>query len=58
MLFKKLMAAALMTVGMAGVSQAALVEGTDFVVLPDAIPQLKQDKIEVLEFVGYCCIQW
>ena len=29
MLFKKLMAAAVMTVGMVGASQAALVEGTD-----------------------------
>ena len=56
MLLKKLMAAAVMTVGMVGVSQAALVEGTDFVVLPEAIPQLKQDKIEVLEFFGYFCI--
>ena len=56
MLFKKLMAAAVMTVGMVGASQAALVEGTDYVVLPEAIPQLQQDKIEVLEFFGYFCI--
>ena len=57
MLLKKLMAAAVMTVGMVGVSQAALVEGTDYVVLPEAIPQLQQDKIEVLEFFGYFCIK-
>ena len=56
MLFKKLMAAAVITVGMVGASQAALVEGTDYVVLPEAIPQLQQDKIEVLEFFGYFCI--
>lgn len=56
MLLKKVMATALMAVGLIGTAQAALVEGQDFKTLPTAIPQLKQDKIEVLEFFGYFCI--
>lgn len=31
-------------------------EGTDYVVLPKQIPQLQDDKIEVLEFFGYFCV--
>lgn len=31
-------------------------EGTDYTVLPQPIPQIQPDKIEVLEFFGYFCV--
>ncbi|ASK27572.1 thiol:disulfide interchange protein DsbA/DsbL [Neisseria chenwenguii] len=32
-----------------------LIEGTNYTVLPNAIPQQQADKVEVLEFFGYFC---
>ncbi|QEY26998.1 thiol:disulfide interchange protein DsbA/DsbL [Neisseria zalophi] len=38
-------------------ANAALVEGTDYTVLPQPIPQIQpDDKVEVLEFFGYFCV--
>lgn len=56
MLLQKMMAAAVLAVGLVGGAQAALVDGQDYKTLPEAIPQLQQDKVEVLEFFGYFCI--
>ncbi len=39
-----------------GLAQAQLVEGTDYKVLAQPIPQLQSNKVEVLEFFGYFCI--
>ncbi|AUZ03979.2 MULTISPECIES: thiol:disulfide interchange protein DsbA/DsbL [Vitreoscilla] len=55
-MLQKWIATAVLALGFVGVSQAALVEGQDFAVLPKPVPQLQQDKIEVLEFFGYFCI--
>lgn len=54
-LLKKVLASALIGFGLAG-NAAALTEGTDYEVLPKAMPQTQKDKIEVLEFFGYFCI--
>lgn len=42
--------------GFAAYGQAALVEGEDYVVLSNPLPQLEKDKIEVAEFFGYSCV--
>lgn len=42
--------------GFALPAQAALVEGVDYTVMPQAVPQTHTDKIEVLEFFGYFCV--
>ena len=55
-MLQKWIAGAVLAMGFVGVSQAALVEGQDFQTMPKAVPQLQQDKIEVLEFFGYFCI--
>lgn len=53
MKWKSLFALAL--VFSAGWSQAA-VEGKDYRVLDKPVPQLRADKVEVLEFFGYFCV--
>nr|WP_253339483.1 thiol:disulfide interchange protein DsbA/DsbL [Neisseria sp. HSC-16F19] len=47
-----------LAVGLLSVNLAhgAIKEGEDYLVLPQTIPQLQADKIEVLEFFSYTCI--
>lgn len=54
MKISKLIAAAAIALGLAHTANAAT-EGKDYEVLPQSIPQLQENKIEVLEFFGYFC---
>ncbi len=53
---KKICAVAGVMFALAAPAQAALVEGKDYQVLPQPIPQTQANKIEVLEFFGYFCV--
>lgn len=53
---KKVWIAAALAAGLASQAHAALQEGQDYTVLPQALPQQQADKIEVTEFFGYFCV--
>lgn len=53
---KKICAVAGLMFVLAAPAQAALVEGKDYQVLPQPIPQTQANKVEVLEFFGYFCV--
>ena len=48
--------AAMMALGMALSSQAAVVGGQDYIVLEEPVAQQQADKVEVTEFFSYTCI--
>lgn len=56
MKLKPMLLAAAVAFGLASQAHAALVEGQDYTVLPQPIPQTQADKVEVLEFFGYFCV--
>ena len=56
MKLKPVLLAAAVAFGLASQAHAALVEGQDYTVLPQPIPQTQADKVEVLEFFGYFCV--
>lgn len=53
---KKTICALIVSLLGAHAAHAAIQEGQDYTVLPQPIPQLQADKIEVLEFFSYTCI--
>lgn len=54
MKLKKLILTSLLAMGLSANALAAT-EGVDYEVLPKTMPQLQQDKVEVLEFFSYTC---
>lgn len=56
MMKKSMLALAAATVFASSLAQAAIQEGADYTVLAKPIPQLQQDKVEVLEFFSYSCV--